>query len=141
MLSIGALSKRTGVKIPTIRYYEQVGLLCAPDRSRGNQRRYSAGEVERLGFIRHARDLGFGIDAIRALLELDRFPDRSCEEANRIAGEQLVAVRRRIERLQSLEKELERIALGCNGGSSGECYVLRSLFDHTLCEGQHLRAS
>ena len=137
MLPIGALSKRTGVKIPTIRYYEQMGLLSAPERSEGNQRRYSKREAERLGFIKHARDLGFGIDAIRALLELDASPDRPCHDANRIAQEQLGAVRERIDRLRRLEQELQRIAKGCNGGRIEECYVLRSLSDHALCEGEH----
>ena len=89
MLSIGQLSKRTGVKVPTIRYYEQTGLIDAPERSEGNQRRYSNAELERLAFIRHARDLGFSIEAIRQLLDLSRDPDRPCADANRIAGEQL----------------------------------------------------
>jgi DNA-binding transcriptional MerR regulator len=78
MLSIGALSKRVGVKIPTIRYYEQVGLLPEPERSESNQRRYDGGGVDRLGFIRHARDLGFSIQAIRELIYLSEQPDRSC---------------------------------------------------------------
>ena len=54
--SIGELSAETGVKVPTIRYYEQMGLVAAPERSEGNQRRYSRQELERLAFIRHARD-------------------------------------------------------------------------------------
>jgi len=70
MYSIGDLSRRTGVKIPTIRYYEQMGLLEAPERSEGNQRRFGRKELERLAFIRHARDLGIGIDSIRDLIEL-----------------------------------------------------------------------
>ena len=137
MLSIGTISKQTGVKIPTIRYYEQMGLIAAPERSEGNQRRYSKREVERLGFIKHARDLGFGIDAIRALLELDATPEHPCHDANLIAQKQLGAVRERIGRLQRLETELERIAEGCNGGPTGQCYVLKSLSDHALCESDH----
>ena len=65
MFSIGDLSRRTGVKVPTIRYYEQMGLVAAPERSEGNQRRYSRHELERLAFIRHARDLGFAVEDIR----------------------------------------------------------------------------
>lgn len=137
MLSIGTISKQTGVKIPTIRYYEQMGLISAPERSEGNQRRYSKREVERLGFIKHARDLGFGIGAIRALLELDATPEHPCYDANQIAQEQLGAVRERIERLRRLEMELERIAEGCKGGPTEQCYVLRSLSDHALCESDH----
>jgi len=85
MYSIGDLSRRTGVKIPTIRYYEQMGLIAAPERSEGNQRRYERSELERLAFIRHARDLGLSIDSIRDLLALSQHPERPCGEADRIA--------------------------------------------------------
>jgi DNA-binding transcriptional MerR regulator len=64
-ISIGELSRRTGVKVPTIRYYEQVGLLAAPARTEGKQRRYRATDVMRLNFIRHGRELGFEIDDIQ----------------------------------------------------------------------------
>ncbi|WKL26959.1 MerR family transcriptional regulator [Sinorhizobium meliloti] len=76
MYTIGDLSRRTGVKIPTIRYYEQMGLLAAPERSEGNQRRYEKRELETLAFIRHARDLGLSIEAIRDLLALSEHPER-----------------------------------------------------------------
>ena len=59
MLSIGKLGAQAGVKVPTIRYYEQIGLLPEAERSAGNQRLYSRKSMERLAFIRHARDLGF----------------------------------------------------------------------------------
>lgn len=137
MLSIGQLSKRTGVKVPTIRYYEQTGLLDAPERSDGNQRRYSLRELERLAFIRHARDLGFSIDAIRQLLELSSETHGPCAEANRIAAEQLQSVRTRITSLQRLEVELERIATGCKDGEIGDCYVVKSLANHSFCEHDH----
>ena len=138
MFSIGELSRQTGVKVPTIRYYEQSGLLEAAARTDGNQRRYGAGEAEKLAFIRHARDLGFSLEAIRALIELQGHPDRSCAEANAIARGQLAEVADRIRRLQALEGELQRIAEGCDGdGRAGSCYVLRSLADHGQCRGDH----
>ena len=65
MLTIGELSRATGVKIPTIRYYEQMGLMAAAERSEGNQRRYESQDRERLSFIKHARDLGFTIGTKR----------------------------------------------------------------------------
>lgn len=137
-LSIGDLAQRTGVKVPTIRYYESRGLLDAPQRSAGNQRRYGQTELERLGFIRHARDLGFSLRAIAQLIELQNHPDRSCEAATRIAQSQLQAVRQKICRLQALEAELERITQGCTGdGVSRECHVLASLADHALCLDDH----
>lgn len=138
MFSIGALSDRTGVKVPTIRYYEDMGLLPAPERTAGNQRRYTRAGLDRLGFIKHARDLGFTIDAIKALIDLHDHPDRSCAAANAIATAQLDDVRAKIARLQRLEQELSRIATHCNGaGKAGDCYVLTALSDHDLCETAH----
>ncbi|RED10633.1 MerR family transcriptional regulator [Pontivivens insulae] len=138
MFSIGELSKRTKVKIPTIRYYEGMGLLAAPERTTGNQRRYDAAGLERLSFIKHARDLGFSIDAISALIELQDHPDRSCQAATAIAAGQLLDVRAKIKRLRTLEKELVRMSKGCDGdGVSQDCYVLASLADHDLCAHEH----
>lgn len=137
-LSIGDLSRRTGVKVPTIRYYEDRGLLAAALRSAGNQRRYGQAELERLGFIRHARELGFSLEAISALIELQDHPDRTCDAATRIAQDQLEAVRQKISRLRALEAELGRITEGCSGdGVARECYVLASLADHDLCTQDH----
>ncbi|MGO4835845.1 MerR family transcriptional regulator, partial [Rhizobiaceae sp. 2RAB30] len=70
MFTIGDLSRKTGVKVPTIRYYEQMGLMAQAERSEGNQRRYGAAERDRLSFIKHARDLGLTIESIRELLDL-----------------------------------------------------------------------
>lgn len=137
MYSIGDLSRHTGVKVPTIRYYEQMRLMEAPERSDGNQRRYGKPELERLAFIRHARDLGLAIDSIRELIELSGHPDMPCADADRIAKEQLASVRERIARLQRLESELERIATCCTGETVGDCYVIRALSDHTLCRDEH----
>lgn len=137
MYSIGELSRRTGVKVPTIRYYEQMRLMKAPERSGGNQRRYGKPELERLAFIRHARDLGLAIDSIRELIELSGHPDMPCADADRIAKEQLASVRERIARLRKLERELERIATCCRGETVGDCYVIRALSDHTLCRNEH----
>lgn len=137
MISIGELSRRTGVKVPTIRFYEEAGLLKAPERSSGNQRRYGTAAVERLGFIRHSRELGFSLEDVRELIELAGHPEAPCAEADAIAKRQLVAVRAKIARLKRLESELERMAFNCAGDSSAECFVLRSLGDHGLCESEH----
>ena len=138
MFSIGALSKQTGVKVPTIRYYEQIGLIYPADRTQGNQRRYNDEALQRLGFIKHARELGFSIETITALIDLNNHPDRSCAEATRIAHEQLTDVRERIASLVRLESELVRISDGCKGaGVVSDCYVLASLADHSHCETQH----
>ena len=138
MFSIGELSKRTKVKVPTIRYYEEMRLLAEAERTSGNQRRYDKAGLERLSFIRHARDLGFSIEAISSLIELQDHPARSCEAATDIAVAQLADVRAKIKRLKLLEKELARISKGCDGqGVSEDCYVLASLADHELCHRKH----
>ncbi|MDN2565969.1 helix-turn-helix domain-containing protein [Aquibium sp. A9E412] len=137
MYSIGTLARRTGVKVPTIRYYEQCGLMEAAERTAGNQRRYDAAALERLVFIRHARELGFPLEAIRDLIALAGHPARPCAAADRIAADHLRAVRARIARLERLERELARIAAACSAGSVAECRVLEALADHSHCTGAH----
>ena len=132
MISIGALAKITGVKPPTIRYYELAGLIAAPERTAGNQRRYTDRDVERLRFILHARQLGFSIEAISQLIDLSDHPDRPCRDATRIAKEQLDAVRARICRLRRLESELEQIASGCSAATAADCDVLKALAEQDL---------
>ena len=131
--SIGEIGRLTDTKTPTIRYYEQIGLLAASARTDGNQRRYDEAARERLAFVRHARALGFTLDAIRDLLSLSDHPDRSCEEADRIARAQLVAVERRLSHLQSLKDELVRMVEMCRGGRVENCRVIQTLGDHALC--------
>ncbi|MEP2880138.1 MAG: helix-turn-helix domain-containing protein [Roseibium sp.] len=136
--SIGDLSRATGVKVPTIRYYEKEGLLEEPMRTEGNQRRYRNSDLDRLRFLRHCRGLGLPMPAIRELIDLSQHPDKPCEEVDRIAAEQLQAVRERIQRLKILEKELARIATSCDGGHPvTECNVLKAFADHSLCKGEH----
>jgi len=137
MYSIGAMSKATGVKVPTIRYYEDIGLLPEPGRNAGNQRRYDQAGMDALGFIKHARDLGFTLEDIRALMGLDGQLGLDCAEADRIAGIQLANVRSRITMLQQLATELERISHLCDGGNGGQCRVLTALGDHSQCDGEH----
>ena len=137
MYSIGDLSRRTGVKIPTIRYYEQMGIMKAADRTEGNQRRYFGEELERLAFIRHCRELGLTIDSIRDLIRLSEHPDAPCHDADRIAKDHLEAVRARISHLKKLEQELQRISTACDGGEAGDCNVIKALSDHALCGSEH----
>lgn len=134
MFSIGALSRATGVKVPTIRYYEQVGLIAPEERTEGNQRRYGAAGLERLGFIKHARDLGLSLDTIRALIALDPTDHAATHE---IASRHLEDIRKRMESLARLEAELERIMAACDGGHDHDCSILDAFGDHALCEGDH----
>jgi DNA-binding transcriptional MerR regulator len=137
MLTIGKLSQASGVKVPTIRYYEEIGLLPEAERSAGNQRLYGRKAEERLTFIRHARELGFPLDAIRDLLSLSDRPDQSCAAADAIASAQLAAVEARIARLTALKAELERMLVQCAGGVIADCRVIEVLGDHSLCATDH----
>lgn len=132
-ISIGALSQQTGVKVPTIRYYEGVGLMPAPARTEGKQRRYTPAEVARLNFIRHARELGFEVDAIRELLAMNAQPDRSCAEVDRITRRHLTEVDRRIAQLTAMRGELQRMVDECGHGRVCECRIIQVLADHGQC--------
>ena len=138
LMTIGKLSKATGVKVTTIRYYESIGLLSEPERSESGQRHYDSKAVERLGFIRHARDLGFPVETIRELISLQVNVDRDCAVVNEMARRQLGEVRRRMSKLKALEVELVRMVEACEGGEIGDCSVLAALRDHDRClHNQH----
>ena len=125
-LTIGELAQRTGCKVQTIRYYEQIGLMPAPPRTRGNQRRYSDDHVQRLAFVRHARDLGFAMETVATLLALAGDPDRPCKQITAIAEANLGAVRSRISKLRALERELKRMIASC-GGRMMDCRIIEAL--------------
>lgn len=127
VISIGEAATRTGVKVPTIRYYEQVGLLPAAERTAGNHRYYSADELDRLAFIRQARELGFSVSSIRQLLELRERPDHPCADAHRIARMRLNEVTRRIETLNRLRSTLEAILGSCRHEPGAPCGIIEAL--------------
>lgn len=135
--SIGEMARRTGVKVTTIRYYESRGLIPQPVRTQGGQRRYDEAALERLAFLRHARELGFGLDDIADLMALAETPSDDCAPAHQIARRQLAAVDRRLTILTRLRDELARLAAADDGGQIGECRVIQVLGDHRLCTGAH----
>lgn len=136
-LSIGQLAKATTVKIPTIRFYEEIGLLPSPARTASDRRVYAAGTVQRLSFIRHARQLGFPTEAIRTLLDLSDHPDRPCEDANVIAREQLAAVDAKIEQLQALRIQLSRMLVADCHGEAAQCRVIEALAETGSRAAEH----
>ena len=136
-LPIGELARRTAVKVPTIRFYEQIGLLSAPPRTEGNQRRYGKAEVDRLNFIRHARELGFEVDDIRELLAMSAEPQASCHAADSIAHNHLREIERRIASLEALKGELSRMIEECGHGRICDCRIIEALADHSLCATEH----
>ena len=123
-LAIGALSRRTGVNIETIRYYERIGILPAPPRTEGGRRAYGLEEVRQLAFVRRARQLGFSIDDIRALLALAGPGDVSCAEVRRIAMAHLEDVRAKLADLAKLEHILAGTVALCSGEKAPACPVL-----------------
>ena len=138
--TIGHAARAAGSKVQTIRYYEQIGLLPEAERSAGNQRLYGNKALDRLAFIRHARDLGFTLEAIRDLLSLSDKPDQSCAAADAIARAQLAEVESRLARLTALKTELERMVVQCAGGRIANCRVIEVLGDHSLCATDHRHA-
>lgn len=132
-LAIGELSQRTGVKVPTIRYYEQIGLVPLPARTEGKQRRYGEGEVSRLNFIRHARELGFEVEDIRQLLALTEEPQQACHAADSIARQHRDEITQRIDRLIALKRELERMIDKCGHGRICDCRIIEVIADHEQC--------
>lgn len=137
MLTIGTLAKRTGTKVQTIRYYETIGLMSEPERTEGGQRRYGQAELDRLSFVRHGRQLGFSLEAIRDLLDLADNPAQSCADADSIARQQLKQVEDRIDRLVALRLELKRMISECGHDSVAQCRVLEVLRDHAECLTDH----
>lgn len=135
--TIGRVAEAAGCKVQTVRYYETIGLLPPPARTAGNQRVYGPAAVERLRFIRHARALGFHLDAIRDLLSLADRPDQPCDAVDAIARAQLVEVEARLARLTTLKTELERMIEQCSGGRIADCRIIDSLGDHARCLSDH----
>ena len=123
-LSIGALSQQTGVHIETIRYYERIKMLAAPPRTAGGRRVYGERHRRTLGFIRRARDLGFNLDEIRALMDLDGRGRASCEEVREIASGHLAKVRAKLADLARLEAVLSEAVGQCAANMSPACPVL-----------------
>lgn len=127
-LAIGALSESTGVNIETIRYYERIQLLPVPPRTAGNQRIYEPAHRQRLTFIRRARELGFAIEDIRALLTLVDRHTVTCGEVQGIAERQLAAVRAKMSDLKRLERALKDMTASCVGGLVPDCPIVETLF-------------
>lgn len=131
VLTIGTLAKAAGVSTPTIRYYEEIGLLPKAGRSASGQRVYDETDLERLTFIRRCRDFGFSIDRVRLLAGLSISADRDCVEVRDIARLHLDEVRTKLAELRALETSLETFAerceVACSGGPGRDCVVIRDM--------------
>jgi DNA-binding transcriptional MerR regulator len=132
VLTIGQLGRATDTKIETIRYYEGIGLLPVPRRTSGNYRNYAAEHMQRLGFIRRARELGFSIEDVRELLKLAAHGEEPCGEVDQLAARHLETTERKIEALTRLRRELRDTLASCKGGRIAECRVIQALSPATV---------
>ncbi|MBI2712903.1 MAG: helix-turn-helix domain-containing protein [Rhizobiales bacterium] len=123
-LTIGELSKLTGVNIETIRYYERIKMLPLPPRTAGGRRVYDPTHFRILAFIRRSRELGFSLDEIRALIRLGGPEKASCSQVREIAAHHLDGIRAKISDLRKLERLLAKTVAQCTGSTAPDCPVL-----------------
>ena len=126
-LPIGELSRRTGVNIETIRYYERIKILPTPARTEGGRRVYGPNELRTLAFIRRARELGFSLDDIRTLLNLGAPGQASCADVREIAAHHLDHIRAKISDLKKLERLLAKTIAQCSGNKVPDCPIVEIL--------------
>lgn len=126
-LSIGQLAQASNVNIPTIRFYEKIGLLPEPRRAANDRRIYDEAAIRRRAFIRHARQSGFSVEAVRNLLDLSDHPERPCGGANLLATQQLQDVEAKIGQLETPRDELRRMVEAACNGQAADCRVIETL--------------
>lgn len=126
-LTIGQLAAAAGVNLETVRYYERIKLMPSPARTTSGHRAYELSHIQRLAFIRRARELGFSIEQIRALLALAEPSRASCAEVREVARAHLSEVRTKLADLTRLEHILAATVAKCSGDSAPSCPVLDML--------------
>jgi MerR family copper efflux transcriptional regulator len=126
-LKIGEVARQSGVPAKTIRYYEEIALVAPAHRAENGYRSYDQKSVDTLRFIKRARDLGFGIDDVRALLALWFDPQRSAAEVKALAEAQVSRVDAKIAELQSMKRTLEDLMDLCHGDGKPDCPILDDL--------------
>lgn len=126
--SIGKLSRRTGVNIETIRYYEKIGILPKPPRTDGGHRSYSDEHTRRLLFVSRSRSLGFSLNEVRSLLSLVDGHDFTCADVRELTLRHAEEARRKIVDLRKLERTLKEMAEKCHGNRIPECPIVDALF-------------
>ena len=125
-MQIGEISRRSGCNIETIRYYERIGVIEPPPR-KGSYRDYGPSDLERLRFVRRARELGFSLEEVQALLDLAPRPDENCDQVQATAAQHLSNVRAKLVDLKKMESALTALVSRCDSSAAGRCPVVESL--------------
>lgn len=127
-LKTGELAKQAGVNVETLRFYEREGLLAEPPRRASGYREYPPDAVQRIRFIRRAKELGFTLREIKGLLELRVDPDTTCAEVREHAAEKIADVKQKISDLKTIERALNKLMNTCRGsGPIDDCPILKHL--------------
>ena len=127
-LTRGEVSKRAGCHIETVRYYERIGLLPPPPRSKGGHRIYSRDHLKRLNFICRSRELGFTLKQVRDLLRLVDGGSYTCAEVKALTLDHVVEVRRKVADLRRMARVLKEMAARCEGGTVPDCPIIDALY-------------
>lgn len=130
--NIGELARAAATPAPTVRYYEKIGLLQSPARTASNYRTYGSGDLDRLIFVRRARDIGFSIEQIRNLLDLSDQREHDCGTVDCLAREHLDAIEQKIADLTALKVQLSGLLSSCGGGKVADCRIIDALSQRTV---------
>ena len=125
-LSIGRLADEAGVNVETIRYYQRRGLLAEPDKPVNGHRRYSALLIRRVRFVKRAQALGFTLEEVAGLLDLDEA--LACGETRDLAARKLQLIESKLADLTAMRKALSKLMRECDSkGSAGVCPIIHAL--------------
>jgi len=128
VFAIGEASKRSGVSVETIRYYEREGITAKPGRAANGRRLYNEAEISELAFIKRCRDLGFSLPDVRALRSLSGNVEGACAEVSTLGKRHLSEVRSKISDLRKIETALEELVASCESGEA-KCAMLEELLE------------
>ena len=125
-LTIGRLADEAGVNVETIRYYQRRGLMAEPDKPMGGQRRYAADAIKRVRFIKRAQVLGFTLEEVGSLLDLDEAC--ACVETRELAAHKLQVIEDKLADLKAMRKALTALLRQCEtGATQGNCPIIHAL--------------
>lgn len=127
-LTIGKVARQAKVGIETIRFYEREGLIADPPRRASGYRQYPIDTVDRMRFIKRAKELGFSLKEIKELLALSLAPGATCGQIKKRAEVKVEDIENKIHTLQGMKRALKKLTAACSGdGSVSECPILEAL--------------